>query len=71
MEILQIEGVVANLIQSRGSELLFADLEFQNKDCRTNDQDDIYALPHSGDCVLEVNETLSIRKYVLEDVDLL
>ena len=71
MKILEIQSVVANPIQSCGSELLFADLEFQNKDYRTNDQDDIDALSHSGDCILEVNETFSIRKYVLEDLDLL
>src|SRR5207247_3100514 len=57
MKILEIQGVVAYLVQSCGSEFIFANLEFQHKDCWTDDKDDIDAFSHSGDCILEVNGT--------------
>ena len=69
MKILEVESVVANLVQSTGGKLGLADLEFKNENCRTDEQNSVDALAHSRDRIFKVNDTLTASYGPLENID--
>ncbi len=55
VEVLQVQGVVPDLVGSVGREFIFTDLEFENKDDRADEDDDIDAFPQPGDGIFKIN----------------
>src|SRR5437868_6182780 len=69
VKILQVEGVVADLINRVRSEPAFAKLEFQNEDYWTDKQHNVNALAHAGDGVFKINLAFAVGENVSEDID--
>src|SRR5712691_11801871 len=58
MEVLEVERVVANLIQSGGCELFFPDLELNDEDHSFDERKDVDSLAKARNRILEVDRTL-------------
>src|SRR5437016_1697900 len=58
VEVLQIECVIANLIESERRELVFAYLKLKNEDHRVDERKDVDALAEARNRILEVERTV-------------
>ena len=71
VEVLQIEGVVVDLVDRASVELLCADFEFDHVDRVAGDENRVGALAHPGDEELqEQMADVPSREDVLQDLDL-
>ena len=71
VEVVEIEGVVDDLIEILGVKSLFTDLELEDEDDRPDDDDRVDPSPHTWNGELEVDRARVMRQNLLEDRGLL
>jgi hypothetical protein len=70
VEVLQIESIIAYLIERGWCEVSLANLEFEDEDDRADEQDDVDAFSHARDGVLEIDAAFAADEDLLENSDL-
>jgi len=70
MEVFEVKGIIPNLVHTVSSEFLFAYFEFKDKNCWTNQQQDVNASPHARDSVFEINFPIITAKDWSQQIDL-
>jgi len=71
VEVFQVKGIVPNLVSSISGEILLTYLEFKNKNCWTEQKDNVNPPPHARDIKLEINCSVIGFKYRFQKIDLI
>ena len=71
VEVVQVQGIVANLVNVLGEEGPLSDLEFEDEDDRSDDDDRVDSAPHARNCEFEIDRACVVRQDTLKDVGLL